>query len=152
MNVPTYLAQLAQQVGGVYVPRCTTFKDDTTSNQNGAIMGTRKGYRVARALTRRGRTAVCAMMVLSPATAAVQQLQEAIKSKPGFSSFFNKKRVKVAADNLMVSWIYAMKKPKPEEVIGLLDAVLDELTRYAPAFRGTCEDSSSTTPHAITST
>jgi len=150
MNVPTYLAQLAQQVGGVYVPKCTTFKDDTTSNQNGAIIGTRKGYLVALALTRTGRNAGFAIMVRFPATAAVQQLQEAIKSKPGFSSFFSKKRVKVAADNLMVSWIYAMKKPKPEEVIGLLDAVLDELTRYAPAFSGKCEDCSSAETRAIT--
>src|SRR5215831_10705272 len=137
MNVPTYLAQLAQQVGGVYVPKCTTFKDDATSNQNGAIIATRKGYLVALALTRTGRNAGFAIMVRFPASVAVQQLQDAIKSKPGFSSFFNKKRVKVAADSVVVSWSYAMT---PEEVVGLLDAVLDELTGYAPAFGGKCED------------
>jgi hypothetical protein len=145
MNVPTYLAQLAQQLGCTYVPKCTTFKDDTTSNQKGAVIGVRKGYLVALALTRAGRNASFAIMVRFPTAAAVPQLQEAIKSKPGFSSFFKKKWVKFADNNrLTVSWIYAMTKPKLEEVVALLDTLVDEVSRYAPAFNGKCEDCGST--------
>ena len=141
MNVQAYLAQLAQQLGCTYVPNCTTFKDDTTSNQKGAVIGVRKGYLVAVALTRAGRNAGFAIMVRFPTSAAVPQLQEAIKSKPGFSSFFNKKRVKFADNNrLTVSWIYTLKKPKLEEVVALLDALVEEVSRYAPAFNGKCED------------
>lgn len=150
MNVPTYLGQLAQQLRCTYVPKCTTFKDDSTSNQKGAVIGVRKGYLVALALTRAGRNTSFSIMVRFPATTAVPQLQEAIKSRPGFSSFFNKKWVKVAGNSLLVSWVYAVKKPKPEEVIGMLDALLEEVSRYVPAFSGKCEDCGSAETREVT--
>ncbi len=150
MNVPAYLAQLAQQLGCTYSPKCTTFKDDNTSNQKGAVIGNRKGYVIALALTRAGRNAGCAIMVRFPKTAAVAQIQEAIKSKPGFSTFLAKKSVKVAETGLIVSWLYAIKRPKAEEVIGLLDAVVEEVSRYAPAFTGKCEDCGSAATPEIT--
>jgi hypothetical protein len=150
MNVPAYLGQLAQQLGCKYVPKCTTFKDDNTSNQKGAVIGVYKGYLVALAVTRAGRNTGFAIMVRFPTTAAVPQLQEAVKSKPGFSSFFNKKWVKVAGNKLTVSWIYAMKKPKLEDVAALLNALVEEVSRYAPAFAGKCEDCSSSEMREIT--
>src|SRR5262252_9595664 len=110
MNAPTYLAQLANVLACTYVPKCTTFKNDTTSNRNGAVIGTRKGYLVALALIQAGRSNSFAILVrLSPGTAA-GQIQEAIKSKPGFSSFLSKKSVKVVDQGLMVSWTFAMTK------------------------------------------
>jgi hypothetical protein len=150
MNVQAYLSQLAQQLDCTYVPKCTTFKDDTTSNQKGAIVGARKGYLVALALTRTGRKSSFAIMVRFPATTAVQQLQEAIKSKSGFSSFFSKKRVKVAGNSMVVSWAYALKKPRPEEITGLLDGLLTEVSHYVPAFAGKCEDCGSAETRDIT--
>lgn len=150
MNAPTYLAQLAQQLGCTYSPKCTTFKDDNMSTQKGAVIGARKGYLVALALTRVGRNAGFAIMVRFPTTAAAPQIQEAIKSKPRFSSFFAKKWVKAVNDRLTVSWTYAMKKPKPEEVISLLDAVVEEVSRYAPAFSGKCEDCGNAETREIT--
>ena len=150
MSVQTYLGELARQFQFTYAPKSTTFKDDTTSNQKGAVIGMRKGYLVALALTRAGRTSFFALMIRFPAAAAVQQLQEAIKSQPRFSSFFNKKRVKVAGDRLSVSWAYALKKPKFEEIATLLDSLLEEVSRYMPAFNGKCEDCGSTETRDIT--
>src|SRR5260370_13086072 len=150
MNVPTYLAQLAKQLRCTYVPKCTTFKDDRTSNQKGAVIGVRKGYGVVVARTRAGGNASFSIMLRFPATTAVPQLEEAIKSRPGFASFFNKKWVKVAGNSLLVSWVYAVRKPKPEEVIGMLDALLEEVSRYVPAFSGKCEDCGSAETREVT--
>lgn len=149
MNVPTYLSELARQLQFTYVPKCTTFKDDSTSNQKGAVIGTRKGYLVALALTRAGRNSYLAIMIRFPTAASMQQLQEAIKSKPGFSSFFSKKRIKVAADRLTLSWAYALK-PKLEEITTVLDGLLEEVSRYAPTFNGKCEDCGSTETRDVT--
>src|SRR5260370_4195523 len=150
MNVPTYLGQLHQQMRYTYVRKCTALKDDRTSNQKGAVIGVRKGYRVALALTRAGRHESLRILVRFPATTALPQLQEAIKSRPGFSSFFNKNWVKVAGNSLLVSWVYAVRKPKPEEVIGMLDALLEEVSRYVPAFSGKCEDCGSAETREVT--
>jgi hypothetical protein len=142
MNVPTYLGDLARQLQFTYVPKCTTFK-------KGAVIGTRKGYLVALALTRAARNSYFAIMIRFPAAAPVQPLQEAIKSK-GFSSFFNKTRVNVAADRLTFSWLYTLKKPKLAEITTKLDGLLEEVSRYAPAFNGKCEDCGSTETREIT--
>jgi hypothetical protein len=140
MNVQTYLAQLAQQLGCVYVPKCTAFKDDYIANVKGAVVGARKGYLVTLALTRQGRNSGFAIMVRFPASTAATQLQESIKSKPGFSSFLSRKNIKVLDNRLTVSWVYVMKKPKLEDITAMLDALLEECSRYVPAFNGKCED------------
>lgn len=151
MNVQTYLGELARQMQFTYVPKCTTFKGDTISNHKGAVIGTRKGYLVALALTRAGRNTYFAIMIRFPAAAAAtKQLQEAIKSKPEFSSFFNKKSVKFAGDRLTLSWAYALKKPKFEHIAPVLDGLLEEVSRYAPTFNGKCEDCGSTETPDIT--
>lgn len=150
MNVQTYLGELARQFQFTYVPKCTTFKDNATSNQKGGVIGARKGYLVALALTRAGRNSYFAIMIRFPGATAMQQLQEAIKAKPGFSSFLSKKSVKVAADRLTVSWAYALIRPKLEEITTMLDGLLEEVSRYAPAFSGKCEDCGSTETRDIT--
>src|SRR5215471_1314975 len=150
MNAPAYLGQLAQQLGCTYVPKCATFKNDNTSNQKGAVIGVRKGYLVALALTRAGNNSGFAFMVRFPATNSAPQIQEAIKSKPEFPSFLNKKWVKATAKQITVSWVYAMKKPKVEDVIGLLDVVIQEVSKYAPAFTGKCEDCTTAETRQIT--
>src|SRR5215467_6530455 len=150
MNSSTYLTQLAQQLACAYAPKATTFKDENITPEKGSVIGVRKGYLVALALTRVGRYAGFAILIRYPAIMALQQLQEAIKSKPGFSSFFHKKRAKVTAGSLVISWTYAMTKPKPDEIIALLDGVLEEVSHYAPAFCGKCEDCSTAETREIT--
>lgn len=150
MNAATYLAALAQQLQCTHVPKCTTLKDDTTSTQKGAIIGARKGYLVALALTQVGRNTGFAIMIRYPEMSALQQLQDAIKSKPGFSSFLNRKTLKATNTSLTVSWGYALKKPKAEEIISLLDTLLEEISHYAAAFSGKCEDCGSAEARDIT--
>jgi hypothetical protein len=150
MNAQAYLTQLAQAADCLYVPKCTAFKDDRTSNVKGAVIGARKGYVVALALTRMGRNSSFAVMVRFPTTKAAPQLQEAIKSKPGFSSLFSHKRVKVGDNQLTVSWSYALTKPKLEEVMALLDGLLEECSRYVPTFSGRCEDCNATETRELT--
>src|SRR5262245_27713067 len=99
MNVQKFLAQLAQRVGGTYLPKGTTFEDDIVGYPRGAVIAVRKGYLVALAVTstpgparyipvRPIRFDGCAIMVRFPASGAGHQLQEAIQSRPGFSSIF----------------------------------------------------------------
>lgn len=142
MNVATYMSQLAQQVGGIYVPKCPTFKEVCPTAVKGAVFGARKGYLMALALTQAGRTAGFAMLVRYPRAPIVPPLQEALKNRPGFSTFFGKKNVKVAVDGVWISWTYRLTKPKVEEIASLLDSVLEEVSKCTQPFSGKCEDCS----------
>jgi hypothetical protein len=150
MNVATYMSQLAQQVGGIYVPKCPTFKEVCPTAAKGAVFGARKGYLMALALTQAGRTSGFAMLVRYPRAPIAPPLQEALKNQPGFSSFFGKKNVKVTVDGIWVSWTYALTKPKVEEVARLLDAVIEEVSKVVPPFNGKCEDCSAADAREIT--
>jgi hypothetical protein len=150
MNVATYMSQLAQQVGGVYVPKCTTFKEDYQANLKGAVFGVRNGYLLALACTQVGRSRGFAVMVRYPKSTAGPQIQEALKNRPGFSSFFGKKAVKAATDSVLISWTFSLAKTKLEDVVSLVDAVIEEVTKYAPAFAGKCEDCSVAEAREIT--
>jgi hypothetical protein len=150
MTAATYMSQLAQQLGCIYVPKCTTFKSDYQSNQKGAVFGARQGYLVALALTAAGRSTGFAILVRYPKSAAAEQIQESLKNRPGFSKFLAKKTVKASADGVAVSWTYALNKTKMEEVVSLLDAVIQEVSRYAPAFTGKCEDCATADTRGIT--
>lgn len=142
MNVATYMSQLAQQVGGIYVPKCPTFKEVCPSAVKGAVFGARKGYLIALALTQAGRTAGFAMLVRYPRAPVAPPLQEALKNRPGFSSFFGHKNVKTAVDGVWISWTYRLTKPKVEEIASLLDAVIEEVSKCTQPFSGKCEDCS----------
>jgi hypothetical protein len=150
MNVATYMAQLAQQIGGVYVPKCTTFRGHYHSPVKGAVLGARKGYLVALALTRAGRTAGFAMLVRYPKAPIVPPLQEALHGRPGFSNFFGKKTVKAAVDGVSISWTYRLTKPNVEEIASLLDAVIEEVSKVAQPFSGKCEDCAAAEAREIT--
>ncbi len=150
MNVATYMSQLAQQVGGIYVPKCTTFKSHYQSTMKGAVFGAYKGYLVALALTQAGRTSGFVMLVRYPKAPIVPPLQEALKNRPGFSSFFGKKAVKAAVDGVSISWTYVMTKPKLEEIASLLDAVVEEVSKVAQPFSGKCEDCGAAEAREIT--
>lgn len=141
---------MARQLGLTYVPKCKTFKDTYQSNIKGAVVGSRRGYLVALALTRTGNNSSFSFMVRYLRSAAAQQIQDAIKAKPGFSAFTNRKTVKATEDRVQVSWVFALKKPKPQEVLQLLDAAIDEVSRFAPAFQGKCEDCGVATVNEIT--
>jgi hypothetical protein len=150
MNVATYMSQLAQQVGGVYVPKCPTFKEVCPTAAKGAVFGARKGYLMALALTQAGRTSGFIMLVRYPRAPIAPPLQEALKDRPGFSSFFGKKSVKVAVDGVLVSWTYSFTKPKPEEIAALLDAVTEEISKVVQPFTGKCEDCGAAEAREIT--
>src|SRR5258708_7182961 len=150
MNVATYMSQLAQQVGGIYVPKCATFKETFQSTMKGVVFGAYKGYLVALALTQAGRTSGFVMLVRYPKAPIVPPLQEALKNRPSFSSFFGKKTIKAAVDGVSISWTYAMTKPKLEEIAGLLDAVIEEVSKVVQPFAGKCEDCSAVEAREIT--
>src|SRR6266481_561609 len=154
MNAATYMSQIAQQLGSIYSPKCTTFKNDYRSGKKGAVIGARKGYLTALALTSSGRTYGgtngFSLMVRYPKSSSAQQITEALKNRPGFSSFFGKKSVKATEDSVVVSWTYSLGKTKQEDVITLLDAVIEEVSRYAPAFTGKCEDCGTAEAREIT--
>ncbi len=145
MNIAAYMSQLAQKIGGVYVPKCTTFKETYQTATKHVVFGAYKGYLVALALTQAGRTAGFVMLVRYPRAPMAPPLQEAFKARPGFSSFFGKK-----VDGVMVSWTYALTKPKLEEIAGLLDAVIEEVSKAVPPFSGRCEDCSTAEAREIT--
>jgi hypothetical protein len=140
MNIATYMSQLAQQLGAVYVPKCKTFKDQYRQNLKGAVFGVRKGYLLALASTQTGRTRGFTVLVRHPKSANGAQIQEALKNRPGFSSFFGKKSVKAAEDGVFISWTFSLSKTKLEDVVSLVDTVIEEISKYAPAFAGKCED------------
>ncbi|HLY97780.1 MAG TPA: hypothetical protein VKT33_01820, partial [Candidatus Angelobacter sp.] len=155
MNAATYMSQLARKLGSIYVPKCTTFKTDYQSSKKGAVIGVRKGYLAALALTAAtghtyGRSNGFSMMVRYPKSSAAPQITEALKNRPGFSSFFGKKSVKAADDGVLISWAYVFGKTKQEDVIALLDAVIEEVSKYAPAFIGKCEDCGTAEAREIT--
>jgi hypothetical protein len=154
MNAATYMSQLAQKLGSIYVPKCTTFKNDYQAIKKGAVIGARKGYLTALALTSTGhalgRSNGFFLMVRYPKSSAAPQITEALKNRPGFSSFFGKKMIKAADDGVLISWTYAFGKTKQEEVIALLDAVIEEVSRYVPAFTGKCEDCGTAEAREIT--
>src|SRR5258708_4256414 len=108
MNIATYMSQLAQKVGCIYVPKCTTFKDQYRQNLKGAVFGVRKGYLLAMACTQVGRSGGFAVMVRYPKSTAGPQIQEALKNRPGFSSFFGKKTVKAAEDGVSIAWTFSL--------------------------------------------
>src|SRR5215471_2133163 len=149
MNVATYMSQLAQQVGFIYVPKCASFKNDVTY-QKGAAFGVRQGYLVALALTVAGRTTGFVMVVRYAKSAASEQIQEAIKNHPGFSKFLAKKSVKASADGVVVSWTFGFSRTKIEEVISSLDVVIQEVSKYAAGFAGKCEDCATAEARQIT--
>src|SRR5260370_35641665 len=96
------MSQLGQKIGCVYVPKCTTFKETYQTATKHVVFGAYKGYLVALALTQAGRTAGFVMLVRYPRAPMAPPLQEAFKARPGFSSFFGKKAVKVAVGGGMV--------------------------------------------------
>jgi len=140
MNIPTYMSQLAQKTGCIYVPKCSTFKDHYRRNLKGAVFGVRMGYLLALACTQAGRTSGFAALVRYPRSTAGPQIQEALKNRPGFNSFFGKKSVKAAEDGVLITWTFSLSKTKLEDVVNLLDAVIEEVSKCAPAFDGKCED------------
>ena len=140
MNIPTYMSQLAQQLGCVYVPKCTTFKEHYQHNLKGAVFGVRKGYLLALACTQVGRAGGFAVLVRYPKSTAGPRIQEALKNRPGFSSFFGKKIVKAAENGVTITWTFSLRKTKLQDLVGLVDAVIEEVSKYAPAFAGKCED------------
>ncbi|HWX53115.1 MAG TPA: hypothetical protein VN176_00850 [Verrucomicrobiae bacterium] len=150
MNIATYMSQLAQQLGAVYVPKCQTFKDHYQQNLKGAVFGVRKGYLLTLACTQTGRTRGFAVMVRYPKSTTGPQIQEALKNRPGFSSFFGKKSVKATEDGVLITWTFSLTKTKLEDVVSLVDAVIEEVGKYAPAFAGKCEDCSVAEAREIT--
>jgi len=155
MTEQAYLVQLDTQVGGTYVPKGTTFQDDKTANWKGVVIAARRGYLVALALTRKrgfARTGAdgFAVMVRFPSSGAGPQLQEAINLNRGLSSLLAKKTIKVTDSKVIVSWLFPFTKPKPEYVMSLLEVLLEEVSRYAPAFNGNCEDCGTEETHKIT--
>ncbi|HWZ42855.1 MAG TPA: hypothetical protein VNW97_05235 [Candidatus Saccharimonadales bacterium] len=140
MNVATYMSQVAQRVGCIYVPKCSTFKDQYQHNLKGAAFGVRKGYLLTLACTQAGRSSGFAVLVRYPKSAAGPQIQEALKNRPGFSTFFGKKNVKAAPDGVLVTWPFSLSKTKLEDLVSLVDAVIEEVGKSTAAFDGKCED------------
>src|SRR5258708_35762319 len=67
-----------------------------------------------------------------------------MKSRAGFAGFLTKKSVKASDTGVLVAWGYAFKKTKIEDVVAIVDGIIEEVSKYAPAFNGKCEDCSAT--------
>src|SRR5260370_20170473 len=135
MNIAAYMSQLAQKIGGVYVPKCTTFKETYQTATKHVVFGAYKGYLVALALTQAGRTAGFVMLVRYPRAPMAPPLQEALKARPGLSSFFGKKAVKVAVGGGIGSRNHALCQPKTGGSARLLDGGVREGRTGRPPFQ-----------------
>ncbi len=149
MNVQSYMQQMAEHLGAIYAPKCKTFTNDYTSNLKGALFAVRSGYLIALALVKSGNSTAIRVLVRYPKTATAPQIQEAIKSRAGFSGFLTKKSVKASETGVLVAWGYAFKKTKIEDVVAIVDGIIEEVSKYAPAFNGKCEDCSATETREI---
>jgi len=139
------MSQLGQRLGCIYVPKCTAFKTESRQNVKGAVFGVRRGYLLALACTQIGRNRGLSLLVRHPkSTAGAQtagvQIKEALKNRPGFSSFFGKKNINATEDSVLITWSFSVTKTKLDDVVNVVDAAVEEVSKYAPAFAGKCED------------
>lgn len=134
-----YIPDLAQRLGLTYVPWARTFKTDQQSSKGTAI-GTRNKFVLALALVSAGNNRTLGVAIRFPAMSNVTGLQEDLKNLPGFKSFSGRKSLKVTAKGVAVGWPFALKKPKPEEVIAFVDSLLAAVAKYAAPFDEKCED------------
>lgn len=144
-----YLLDLAAKTGFTYVAGAKTFKTKGAVNKDDLI-GLREGMLCGVGLVQVGNVRSLGLLVRYAPLMDVAPLQSALKALEPFKGFVSKKTATVAPGSVTIGWPLGFRKPKPEDMLQLLDAVIGQIKMFTAPLPDKCEECGGSGAGAIT--
>ena len=141
MSALSYLLELAAPLGLEVVPGLHPFQLSMKESKcHGTICGMRRNHIVAVSKLTAPNNKLLGIMIRWPKLGENSMVKSAITSMPEFGGFVGSRKASVADDGVVITWTYALRAPKPAEVVAVIDSVLTTISSLVSPFKGICED------------